>query len=325
MRSLTRIFARFAVWLTEQNDSGAQKAIGRDFLGLVGRAYELFVPSRIRIGLHNRWYRHHAARWQRIADTPRSLILRVGPRVHMRLYGDSRVCEMIYFGQFEQETLNFFNAFLRRGDVFLDLGANVGLFTLFAARAVRSSGHVHSFEPSSRAYGRLVENVVLNRLKNVSCLRVALSDVPGEADLKIATDRFDAWNSLGQPYMGGIAGHEAVKTTTLDRFAREHDLFGKIAAIKIDVEGWECHVLTGGVELLSRPDAPVLCVEFTEEAAHLANSSCAELYRALERLGYQIFSVGVGTLVPFRFREQFPNLNLLAIKDLDAARRRLGV
>jgi hypothetical protein len=91
MRSLTRIFARFAVWLTEQNDSGAQKAIGRDFLGLVGRAYELFVPARIRIGLHNRWYRHHAARWQRIEDTPRSLILRVGPRVHMRLYGDSSV------------------------------------------------------------------------------------------------------------------------------------------------------------------------------------------------------------------------------------------
>lgn len=232
---------------------------------------------------------------------------------------------MIYFGHFEQETIHFLNAFLKRDDLFLDLGANVGPFTLITARIVGRSGHVHAFEPGSRAFSRLIENVRLNRLKNVSCHRVALSDTDGEADLIKAANRFDAWNSLGKPYMGGIAGRKRVKTIMLDRFAREHGLLGKITAIKVDVEGWETRVLAGAAELPSPEDAPVLCVEFTEEAAHLANSSCASLYRALERLGYQMFTVGnrPETVVPFPQREPFPNLNLLAIKDLKAVRERL--
>jgi FkbM family methyltransferase len=294
--------------------------------GFAARAYESLVPRRIRIGLHNRWFVRHEARWRRIKGTPEAVTHRVDGDLRLRLYGDSLLCEMIYFGGFEAETSAFFRAFLKPGDVFLDAGANIGLFTVAAAHAVGRGGHVHAFEPCSQTYARLLENVRLNGGGNVSCHRLALSSSEGEAELTTTTDGHDAWNSLGSPCQGEAGKREAVRTVTLDAFAREKGLMGRITAVKIDVEGWESHVLAGGNGLLSREDAPLLCVEFTEEAAQLAGSSCAALYEALERLGYQLFTVSPdpAEIEPFAARAPFPNVNLLACKDLAAVRRRLA-
>ena len=288
-------------------------------------AYEACVPPRIRTGFHNRWFARRSARWETIRNTPDSLVSSVAPGVRMNLYGDSRLCEMLYFGGFETETRNFFDAFLRPGDTFIDVGANVGFYTLAAARAVGPHGHVHAFEPCSKTFERLSENVKLNRFRNVSCHRVALSHENAQAKLSLADDGFDAWNSLGTPYMGEITGSETVATMTLDRFAREHRLTGPNCALKIDVEGWENRVLLGAEEFLSPDDAPLLCIEFTEEAAALAGTSCSELYRALERLGYEVFTVSprADEVRPFPLPEHFPNVNLLAAKDIAALCARL--
>ena len=292
----------------------------------VNRAYETLIPKRIRTGLHNRWYVHHSERWQQIKGTPKSLIHRIGNGTRMRLYGDSRLCEMIYFGYFEMETREFFDAFLRPGDVFLDIGANVGLFTLGAARIVGKSGRVHAFEPCSQTFGRLLENVKLNGLDNVDCHQIALGNENGEAELSIAGDGYDAWNSLGSPYMGGVATRETVNTMTLDSFVQKQGLAGSITAMKIDVEGWESNVLNGADVLLSSPDAPLICIEFTEEAAANAGSSCADLYHMLEGFGYQLFEVcdRSGVIVPFPLRDPFPNVNLIATKDKALLGQRLS-
>ena len=140
----------------------------------------------------------------------------------------------------------------------------------------------------------------------------------------IAKDGFDAWNSLGKPYMGEDGGQETVQTVTLDSFVAQHRLAGRITAMKIDVEGWENQVLAGAEKLLSAPNAPALCIEFTEQAAQLAGSSCAALYRTLERLGFQMFTVGdtPETVVPFGLCDPFPNVNLLALKNAAAVRAR---
>lgn len=290
------------------------------------RAYEAFVPGFVRIRLHNRWFTRRAARWQLIRNTPGSVVSHVAPGVKMKLYGDSLLCEMLYFEDFEPETSHFFDAYLRPDDTFLDVGANIGLYTLAASRLVGRHGHVHAFEPCSQTFERLTDNVQLNGARNVSCHKVALSFENAKAELTIAKGGFDAWNSLGKPYMGETEGCETVETITLDHFAREHGLTGRNCTIKIDVEGWENQVLAGAEEFLSGEEAPLLCVEFTEQAAVLAGSSCADLYRTLERLGYAMFSLSArsGELKPFPFREIFPNINLVATKDIDAVRRRLA-
>lgn len=293
---------------------------------LAVRAYEACVPGVIRIGLHNRWFARHSARWESIRNTPDSVISHIAPGVRMKLYGDSRLCEMLYFDGFEPETRRFFEAYLRPGDTFLDIGANIGLYTLAAARRVGRHGRVHAFEPCSQTFERLTDNVQLNDLRNVTCHQVALSFENARASLTLANGGFDAWNSLGKPYMGETTGCEMVTTVTLDSFAREHGLTSRNCALKIDVEGWENQVLTGAEQFLAQDDAPLLCVEFTEEAAVLAGSSCAELYRTLERLGYRLFNVSsqAGELRPFPLPEHFPNVNLLASKDLAAVQARLA-
>lgn len=289
-------------------------------------AYETFVPRFIRIGLHNRWFTRRSNRWQLIRNTPGSVVSRTAPGVRMKLYGDSLLCELLYFDDFEPETRHFFDAYLRPGDTFLDIGANIGLYTLAAARRVGNRGQVHAFEPCSQTFDRLTDNVQLNGVRNVTCHKVALSFENAKAELTLAKGGFDAWNSLGKPYMGETEGCETVTTVTLDSFAQTHALPGRNCTIKIDVEGWENQVLAGAEDFLSGSDAPLLCVEFTEEAALLAGSSCGELYRTLERLGYAMYNVSSRPeeIEPFPFRETFPNVNLIATKDIDAVRARLA-
>ena len=243
----------------------------------------------------------------------------------MNLYLDSELCKLIYYKHFEAHEREFMNAFLRPGDTFVDVGANIGLFSLIAARIVGPSGQVFAFEPTPLSYSRLQENIQANRFANVRTFQLALSDQEGSLEFSKSVDGFDAWNSPAAPAMGSKIEKEQVQATTWDKFSSDHDLRGKVTMMKIDVEGWESKVLAGACESLQRPDAPLLQVEFTEEAALLAGSTCAELYRNLESLGYRmhVFDIGKRCLVPDPIRESYPYQNLFATKDLEAVNSRL--
>src|SRR5436189_6431842 len=95
-------------------------------------------------------------------------VIRLQPGLKMRLFGDSELCHLIYCRSFEVTERAFLNHFLRPGDVFVDVGANIGLFTLIAASCVGPKGKVVAFEPTTVTYTRLVENIRLNHLYNVS-------------------------------------------------------------------------------------------------------------------------------------------------------------
>ncbi len=251
---------------------------------------------------------------------------RIQPGIRMLLYFDSRLCECIYTGDFEKRERQFVNAFLRLGDVFIDVGANIGLFTLVAARRVGNMGRVYSFEPCSKTFRRLLANVKLNNLSNVTCHRNALSDCKVNLNLNISANGHDAWNSLAQPIAGSSFRVESVGAVRWDDFARQHDLVGRVTMMKIDVEGWEARVLKGATEALSRRDAPVLQVEFTERAASSAGSSCTELYHILGELGYQMFIYDAKSRSIIRdpLRESYPYMNLIATKNPELVAFRLA-
>src|SRR5262249_7628131 len=87
---------------------------------------------------------------------------------------------------------------LKYGMTFVDVGANDGLYSLFAARRVGQSGQVGGFEPSRREFGRFMENIRLNGLTNVHARQVALGDTKGTASLSIAEDEHAGQNTLGR-------------------------------------------------------------------------------------------------------------------------------
>jgi len=222
----------------------------------------------------------------------------------------------IYVDNFEYEERQFVNAFLRPGDTFIDIGANIGLFTLIAAQGVGNTGKVYSFEPCTKTFQRLRANVQLNRFVNTHCYKQALSNRIDQETMYIAQDDRDALNSFSRPEMPQNFATETVQTTTIDHFFQEHNLSGKVTMIKIDVEGWETHVLMGGEKTFSCRDAPVLQIEFTDQNAQQAGTSCRELYGRLVNFGYQvyIYDEKSQTLLPEVLREKYPYLNLIAVK-----------
>lgn len=257
--------------------------------------------------------------WESQVNKREYFEMRIQPSLSMRLYFDSRLSWLLYDQDSEWQECKFLDSFLRPGDVFVDVGANIGLFTLIAAHRVGRTGHVHAFEPCSKTYRRLDANVQLNHLTNVSCHQLALSDQITCRPMTVSLDGFDAWNSFGQPTMGSSFVTEPVNCTTWNSFAQKHTLVERVTMMKIDVEGWETRVLLGADETLSRMDAPVLQVEFTEQAARSAGSSCTKLYHLLEDLGYQMFIYDAKSkrLIPDPLRESYPYLNLIAAKRPD--------
>jgi hypothetical protein len=95
--------------------------------------------------------------------------------------------------------------------------------------------------------------------------------------------------------------------------------------MKIDVEGWESNVLNGGKSAFERDDAPVLILEFTDGASQSAGHSCRELYKRTEALGYTIYKYDHrgNFIVHDPIRENYPYVNLIAAKDIEAVRIRI--
>jgi FkbM family methyltransferase len=283
------------------------------------------LPDRLKFYLWQRKQERRERRWAAIARKSGALITQLQPDLRIRLYGDSELCRLIYCRNFEPTEREFVNHFLRPGDFFVDVGANIGLFTLIAASRVGPTGKVIAFEPTSKTYERLLANIRLNRLGNVDCVRSALSDHAGELELVQSVDGFDAWNSFAGPTEGQNTARERVDVIEWDSYAEAQRLSGKVTMMKIDVEGWESKVLVGGREMLSRPDSPVLQVEFTDEAAQAAGSSCRALYEFLESLGYRmyVYDSNRRTLAQDDLRDSYPYANLLAVKNCDFVHERI--
>src|SRR5262249_50498938 len=157
--------------------------LGTSVDGDVVALMRLRIPDRLKYFFRQRKDDWRRLRWATVAGRPWALVTELQPNIQMRLYGDSELCRLIYCRNFEATERAFANHFLRSGDVFVDVGANIGLFTLIAADRVGPTGKVIAFEPTSTTFDRLLRNVRLNRFSNVQCVKSALSDRSGELDL----------------------------------------------------------------------------------------------------------------------------------------------
>jgi hypothetical protein len=93
------------------------------------------------------------------------------------------------------------------------------------------------------------------------------------------------------------------------------------------VEGWETQVLEGAALSLTRGDAPVLQVEFTDDNCVLAGTTCQSVYRLIESFGYRMyrFDLKLNALVADSIRSEYGYLNLFAIKGIKAVRERVPI
>ena len=157
----------------------------------------------------------------------------------------------------EERVLSRLIEFLRPADVVLDIGANVGLYTVFLAKVVGSGGLLIAFEPSSQSYAHLLENLKLNNLTNVLCFRKALGERSGQAWL--SSGGVIGGSSLVHAHEGDGPG-EVVDVMEGDRLVADENL-PVPRAVKIDVEGYEHAVIQGLRRTLAQRECELVCCE----------------------------------------------------------------
>jgi FkbM family methyltransferase len=209
-----------------------------------------------------------------------------GLRFHLYLSND--LSKQLYIaGCFEPNEFAFLDRVLAPDMTFIDVGANDGLFTLFAGRRVGPAGHVWSFEPSQREFIRLRRNMQLNDLGNVRTFQLALAHCHGQAEMKIADDEHSGQNTLGAfAYPIDLVRRESVTTCRLDDLVQQ-DYLRQIDIIKLDVEGAELSVLTGAAGVL-REQRPLLLMEVNDNALRLQGTSAPALVDFLQSHDYEI-------------------------------------
>lgn len=222
--------------------------------------------------------------------------LRIGARVKLsrwdvRIFLPPRwrgVEKLIFvFRENYDPELKYLEAILSAGKTFVDVGANVGIYTLAASRIVGQSGRVIAFEPSVQSFPTLKENISLNGLTNVQAFRVALSDKAGEAFLSHGDD--PGKNSLGNDSWRERRGEE-VETLSLDEALQEASV-ERVDVIKMDVEGAEELVLRGANKVVAS-HKPAIIFEVNQEAAARLGLSHHGAWDQLQSFGYKFFRVG---------------------------------
>ena len=178
-----------------------------------------------------------------------------------------------------------FLAYAQEGMCVFDVGANIGYYTLLAARAVGPSGRVYAFEPEPHNFELLTRNVAENGFTNVRPVNAAVSNRAGVVRLHLDDANFGA-HSFDPGSVRNSSGRSVeAETVQLDDFADEARAFAGVL-VKVDVQGAEGLVVEGGRRLLGLPKVTAF-MEFWPEALARAQADAARVLADLENLGFR--------------------------------------
>ncbi len=197
---------------------------------------------------------------------------------------------LLFDGQWEETETRLFSAAVKEGMTVVDVGANLGYYTLLAARLVGPTGKVYAFEPSPENFALLSRNVEANGYQNVVLVPKAVSNISG-----IATLQIDGGSSGGHSLSGFRGGSESVgvETVALDEYFAD----GKesVDVIKVDAEGAEMAIFDGMSEILTRNPDLTLLTEFFPRAISGFGYPPHEYIRQLVACGFRIYSIDEDT------------------------------
>ena len=186
---------------------------------------------------------------------------------------------------YELEVQQLLSAILKPGDRFVDVGANIGMITLHAARLVTESGKVDCFEPNPDCVQSIRDTLARNNLKHVNVYPVGLSDRTGLLQLNLTSSHTGTATLAPVP---GVTKSFDVQTLIGDDVLLADPQRMKL--IKIDVEGFELHVLKGLKRALEMFQ-PLVITEFVEPHFQRAGTSSAEILGFLAGLGYRPYGI----------------------------------
>lgn len=253
-------------------------------------------------------YRLRGTGLPRIAELIRKLAGKYGPVKPLIIndfFGAKFYCHLrehmggqIFFrGSYSGAQLDIVKKILPVDGVFLDLGANQGEFTVFAAQVARR-GRVVSFEPVKMNLDRLFKNIKINRFTNVDIIPYALGEEDEELPLFDASDLFSD-GTIHEGLHTLYPSDERGKNAGLTQVRRLDDLLSELALpkvdlIKMDIEGAELFALRGGIKTLEGYK-PSIILEIDDSTCRSAGYQPEEIVVFLEELGYKLYLIAEGS------------------------------
>jgi FkbM family methyltransferase len=226
-------------------------------------------------------------------------IQRVG-EVKIFLNPDDRVMTPLIRmrGVHEANETHWFVRNVGPGDTVVDVGANVGYYTLLGSRLVGEEGRVYAFEPDPESFALLERNLRLNGCDNVVAEQKAVSNEPGHIQLYLAEQ------NRGDHRIFPASDEERtsveVEAVTLDDYFAD---LGEVDFVKIDTQGAEAVILAGMKQLIGRSERLRMAVEFSPWHLREFGADPARLLADLEALGFRMYELGTGSAPIGTFRQ----------------------
>ncbi len=190
--------------------------------------------------------------------------------------------DLLITGSFEPSHTEIIKGLLPVGGVFMDVGANIGYFSIIGATSVGRTGRVYAFEPMDETYRLLRKNLLLNKLTNVEAINLACFSSSGRMPMERTCDS-------GTSHLSFIESENSktVCVTTLDEFVAQSGI-KRIDCIKIDAEGCDLEVLKGARQTIDAFRPAIFL-----EVHHLARlgGSISEVSLFLARYPYEISEI----------------------------------
>ena len=229
-----------------------------------------------------RYFPNHLGKWRvsqwlftRIRDI--TVEARTTDGFIMQLNTEDFIQRSIFLtGHWDEEVAQVIRNTLRKGDTFIDVGANVGYFSLLASQICKK---VICFEPNPACIKQLTINIKLNKISNIDVRKIGLAD-----NRRITNFNIEDCRNVG----GGSLRNGEGKSFTIQLDTLDNEL-PKITPrlIKIDIEGAELLALKGGKKMLEKSDAPDVICEISEFSLERLGTSKKELFHLMENYGYK--------------------------------------
>lgn len=193
-------------------------------------------------------------RWRRLVEYRRSrperVEVRAGNYSAIMLVADAAEYNRVLSFKEDQHIIRAILDRLQPGDCYWDIGASLGLYSVLVAKAVGAGGYVIAFEPESRSFARLSENVAVNQLSNIHMFQLALGRIRRQAQLTVQAVASSGAHSLVSQEVEKIGGSfQTIEVVSGDELRRQEKLPAP-AVLKVDVEGAEEDVLIGLMDIL---------------------------------------------------------------------------
>lgn len=214
----------------------------------------------------------------------RDVVMRNGVAKGLK-FNTGESCPELALGTYEVPIQNIFTQHLKPGDVFYDIGANVGFFSIIAAKLVGDKGKVYAFEPGEGNANSIRHNARLNNFNHIEVIEKAVSHTSGEGQLLLA--KYSGGHALATADAPpDLAGEVTVDLVSIDDLIAQN----KIAPpnfVKIDVEGAELDVLKGMTETI-KTARPAIIYEVDDGDRTAYERKYQELADFFKSFDYQV-------------------------------------